>query len=174
MLVNYYNILGITHNASISEIKKAFRIKAKLCHPDVNKSFNAKAAFQLINEAYQILVDVEKRKQYDYKWKTRYGNTFQNKAYGGQKTQNTNYYKAYTNSNIHNTKSETPIERTQIDRFLFITLFILGGVSVIMGILSLIYREYKGIDNLSGLLMGIWMLILLFAGWNFIIKENKK
>jgi len=174
MFVNYYNILGVTYNASLEEIKKAFRLKAKLCHPDVNKSINAKAAFQIINEAYQVLVDPEKRKLYDHKWKTRYGQSFHNRTYTQGQAYNNNYYKAYTGQRNYKKKNEAPVERAFFDVFLFISLFILGGVSIIMGIFNLVFKEWESIDNLSGLMMGVWMLFLLFAGWNFIMKENNK
>jgi len=172
MLINYYYILGIPHTATTEDIKKAFRLKAKLIHPDINKSIDAKASFQVLNEAYQILVDSEKRRTYDYKWKSRYGYSFLNRKQSAHKTEN-NYYKAYTNPNYYKKKTEEKIERTIVDSLLFYSLILVGAVSVVMGILRLIFDEWEGIDNLSGLLMGIWMLFLLIYGWNFIVKENK-
>lgn len=52
----YFEILGLKDGASLSEIKKAYRIKAKLFHPDVNKSPDANEKFVEINEAYSMLV----------------------------------------------------------------------------------------------------------------------
>jgi len=169
MLINYYYILGIPYTATSEEIKKAFRIKAKLCHPDVNKNINAKITFQIINEAYQILIDSEKRRVYDYKWKTRYGSSFHNRHQTTTNTDSTNYYKAYT-SPVYKRKEEK-IERTSIDIFLFYFLILVGVLSVIMGITHLIYKEWEGIDSLSGLLLGLWLLYLLMSGWRYIVKE---
>lgn len=63
---DYYKILGIDKNASDAEIKRAYRDLAKKYHPDLHPNDkNAQAKFQEINEAYQVLGDKEKRKQYD-------------------------------------------------------------------------------------------------------------
>jgi molecular chaperone DnaJ len=61
-----YEILGLTKNASDSDIKKAFRKLARKYHPDVNPGDKAaEQKFKEINGAYEILSDPEKRKQYD-------------------------------------------------------------------------------------------------------------
>lgn len=63
---DYYKILGVAENASADEIKKAYRKLAKQHHPDANPN-NAAAAdrFKEISEAYSVLSDDDKRKQYD-------------------------------------------------------------------------------------------------------------
>ncbi len=55
-LTDYYEILGITLNSSVDEIKKAYRKKARLFHPDINHSPDAKDKFILITEAYEFLI----------------------------------------------------------------------------------------------------------------------
>lgn len=55
-LAEYYNILGISDNASVEQIKKAYRNKARLYHPDVNHSPDAKDRFISITEAYEFLI----------------------------------------------------------------------------------------------------------------------
>lgn len=60
---DYYKILGIDKNASQDEIKKAFRKLAHQYHPDKNKGDDSK--FKEVNEAYTVLSDEKKRKQYD-------------------------------------------------------------------------------------------------------------
>jgi molecular chaperone DnaJ len=59
---NYYDILGVKKDASADDIKKAFRRLARKHHPDAGGSEDK---FKEINEAYEILSDSDKRKQYD-------------------------------------------------------------------------------------------------------------
>jgi curved DNA-binding protein len=63
---DYYDVLGVKKNASEAEIKKAYRKLAMKHHPDRNKGDKvAEEKFKDINEAYAVLSDPEKRKQYD-------------------------------------------------------------------------------------------------------------
>jgi len=63
---DYYKILGVSKKATPEEIKKAYRKLALEYHPDHNKgNASAEAAFKDLNEAYAVLRDPEKRKQYD-------------------------------------------------------------------------------------------------------------
>ena len=63
---DFYAVLGVPASASQDEIKKQYRKLAAKLHPDKNPN-DAKAAdrFKEISEAYQVLGDAEKRKQYD-------------------------------------------------------------------------------------------------------------
>ena len=63
---NYYEILGVSHDASQAEIKKSFRNLALQHHPDKNKnSEESKQKFMKIIEAYEVLSDEQARKNYD-------------------------------------------------------------------------------------------------------------
>lgn len=59
----YLSIIGVTVNSSADEIKKAYREKAKIFHPDRNKNANAHEQFILLNEAYEYLIDLKSGKQ---------------------------------------------------------------------------------------------------------------
>jgi curved DNA-binding protein len=66
MSKDYYKLLGVNKSASTEEIKKAYRKLAMKYHPDRNKgNKDAEATFKEISEAYAVLSDPDKRKQYD-------------------------------------------------------------------------------------------------------------
>ena len=62
---DYYDILGVSRDASKEDIKRAYRRLALKYHPDRNKSKEAEEKFKEISEAYAVLSDEEKRRQYD-------------------------------------------------------------------------------------------------------------
>src|SRR5215213_6772440 len=66
MAADYYDTLGVKKGASEEEIKKAYRKLARQWHPDANPGdAGAEERFKEIQEAYSVLSDAEKRKQYD-------------------------------------------------------------------------------------------------------------
>lgn len=62
---DYFEVLGVSRSASEEEVRKAFRKKAMEYHPDRNKNPDAEGKFKEVNEAYQVLIDPEKRSQYE-------------------------------------------------------------------------------------------------------------
>jgi len=75
---DFYKVLGVDKQASAEEIKKAFRRQARQYHPDVRPDDKAaEQKFKEINEAYEVLSDEKKRKEYD-----TFGSDFQNRAGG--------------------------------------------------------------------------------------------
>lgn len=77
---DYYEVLGLSRNASEDEIKKAYRRLARQYHPDVNPgNTEAEARFKEISEAYEVLKDPQTRARYD-----QFGHAgVQNGGYGG-------------------------------------------------------------------------------------------
>jgi len=74
---DYYETLGVSKGASKEEIKKAYKKLAKKYHPDLNKDKDAEAKFKEINEAASVLLDEQKRSQYD-----QFGHGFSNNFSG--------------------------------------------------------------------------------------------
>ncbi len=76
--MDYYKILGVDRKASDEDIKKAYRRKARECHPDLNPhNKTAEDQFKRIQEAYDVLSDPDKRSKFD-----RYGEFWQQAGMG--------------------------------------------------------------------------------------------
>ncbi|WP_211653983.1 molecular chaperone DnaJ [Planococcus alpniumensis] len=75
---DYYEVLGVSKDASKEEIKKAYRKLSKQYHPDINKEADASEKFQEVKEAYEVLSDEQKRSQYD-----QFGHQDPNQGFGG-------------------------------------------------------------------------------------------
>jgi len=92
--IDYYKTLGVDKNASEDDIKKAYRKLARKHHPDLNPNDKeAKAKFQQINEANEVLSNSENRKKYDQygeNWQQaeNYEKANQSRKQGGGNTQN--------------------------------------------------------------------------------------
>ncbi|KAG4990107.1 hypothetical protein JHK87_023564 [Glycine soja] len=81
---DYYDVLGVSKNASSSEIKKAYYGLAKKLHPDTNKDDpQAEKKFQEVSIAYEVLKDEERRQQYDQLGHDAYVNQ-QSTGFGGE------------------------------------------------------------------------------------------
>ena len=97
ILVNYYELLGVSKDVTEEEIRKAYKIQMKKWHPDINQSPDAMDMSMKINEAKEVLLDPLKRKDYD---------DFLNK-----KEEQT--YQRY--SNYKQPTKETPQEEVQVE-----------------------------------------------------------
>lgn len=64
-MIDFYELLGISMDSTKQEIKTAYREMVKKYHPDVNKSEDSNKIIRSLNEAKEVLLDDEKRKEYD-------------------------------------------------------------------------------------------------------------
>ncbi|MGO4691162.1 molecular chaperone DnaJ [Glaciibacter sp. 2TAF33] len=64
-MADHYEVLGVSRDASIDEIKKAYRRLARELHPDVNPSADASERFKTVTHAYDVLSNPTQRQQYD-------------------------------------------------------------------------------------------------------------
>lgn len=78
---DYYEILGVSKDASLDDIKKAYRTLAKKYHPDISTEPNAEEKFKEVQKAYDCLSDEEKRRNYD-QFGTEEANPFGSQASG--------------------------------------------------------------------------------------------
>ncbi|WP_100372237.1 molecular chaperone DnaJ [Bacillus sp. FJAT-45037] len=75
---DFYEVLGVDQNASVDEVKKAYRKLARKYHPDVNKAADAEDKFKEVKNAYDTLSDPQKKNHYD-----QFGHTDPNQGGGG-------------------------------------------------------------------------------------------
>lgn len=102
MRKDYYRILGVPEDADESTIKKAFRKLAKQYHPDTNNGNpEAEKKFREINEAYSVLSDEGKRKEYDESRKVGQNSFGENeKQSTRKKSQTANPFAGFTAQNF--------------------------------------------------------------------------
>lgn len=98
---NYYDILGVSPNASLDEIKKAYRRLAKKYHPDINPQTEEK--FKAINLAYETLSDETKRAVYDFDLRKKSGTSSYTKSSSSSYSSRNNYkYSDYSSASNNN------------------------------------------------------------------------
>ncbi len=78
-MINYYNVLNVSYDATLEEIKKSYRKLVKRYHPDVSKN-NETKKLSLIMNAYEILSDEYKRNLYDYEYFAEKNNTYEKRV----------------------------------------------------------------------------------------------
>lgn len=143
---SYYDILGISESASSDQIKSAFRHLAKLYHPDKNPQ--GKEQFGKILKAYEVLIDLSSRKQYDLKLK--HGNVDNFKVKKNKSTQKEwgfseeelkrrQYYKEHYKKEYERYAKHTTVARKNYNEY----KYILFAAPLAVGLLMFIINTYE-------------------------------
>ena len=110
---NYYLILGVPKDASADEIQKAYRRLARQVHPDVNPGDkSAVDRFKDINEAYDILSDIDKRAQYD-----QFSKFWKQKGFQGKQGVRLPNFKTWGNSKATRKKTAEDVDFSDYSDF---------------------------------------------------------
>jgi len=177
MYTDYYKILDIPSGASLEEIKKAYRNKAKLYHPDVSKSANAHQLFAQINEAYEVLSDEDKRFRFDLKYKYRNKAGYQpqtdDEIINRSKRRKQDFHYDFDSFNKARAYSQTKDMR-HTHPFLFHLLFLFGMfVGFLLTIIS-IMGTYLRLWPLPFVIIVIPGIVLIVEGFNGIIGKKTR
>lgn len=173
-MASYYQILEVSHDASSDEIRKAFRTKAKECHPDISRETGAKEKFQKLNEAHQVLIDPEKRRIYDMR--LRHGIVVQKVYYRPAAHKSRPVYKE---REVRYAKKEPKVvTQTEkiFDKVLFFLLLTIGLYGVFYGVYRMYISPPKNddINPVHGLIAGLVFTALLVFFHFRLIKSTGK
>ncbi len=177
-MVNYYDILGIPVHATGEDIKKAFRAKAKLFHPDVNNSPEAGRLFQLMNEAYEILSNESRRYLYDLKLKynietkTRiFGTNHPSKKYGTHRKRDPHFHYKWGSFAANHRREHYDMRKR--NPFVYYSVFVLGlFFGFLLSMITIGFVSYR-LWNPAFLLFLIPGVIIINGAWNGLSgKEN--
>ncbi len=182
MPLDYYQILSIPRNASSEQIKLSFHNLAKLYHPDVSKDKNAEKKFKDISLAYNTLTDSKKKTKYDLKLK--YGTVVKPKSdvsqhkdfrKYGTRDKNREYGAASQYSQQTQDHKKTKIEKLMTDKFLYGSLFVVGLITIVFGLIDMIFTERKEDEpiHIMGLILGIVFTGLLVWGWKLMKADGE-
>jgi len=172
MVEQYYKILGVDKNASLADIKNAYRQKAKLLHPDVSKIADAHEQFIQLNEAY------------DYLQNLKTGKIFNTKTQDYTKTKSR--YKTYTD--WESVEREKARERAKAHAKMAYEAYIktdsyknMVAIEVIGGFISLLIVALVFstpiigyfVKGIAGMLGGFLLIFLTVHQWADVLVHNR-
>lgn len=160
-MLNHYQILGVSRNATHSEIKAAFKKLALSYHPDRNPGDEmAEEKFKLINEAYQVLSDPDKRKRYDFILNYSFQDTSTTSQAGSSQTytrSRTTYHKPHKDRSVYdrygkfswrNAPKYKQAPTYKVDRNYFkVQLLTLLAMVILSGIIFATNRYWEHLDE---------------------------
>lgn len=172
--INYYELLGVKNNASKEEIRLKYKEQIKKWHPDINKNNQAIEVTKKLNEAKSVLLDDEKRKEYDIYLNNISANGYQNiteKVYNEQRSNDEeklytkweyfrDYIKYYNDSKVR-----------KVFGIIFVLLesLFISILQLINIILAYVISFMSGI--LKYLADGIFGLLIIFIIISFLLRS---
>jgi hypothetical protein len=185
-MMNYFKVLGISETAGRDEVKRAYREMAKEWHPDRNNSERAAEVFILVNEAYEYLIDDERRKIHRLQGATsrdasmrearerRYREWVEKhrrEARVRATAHASQSYDAFVNSRFE----RTFIKMDRLYNYLFLTLSII----IVLVPFVVLFRPEEGHDDLDettlvsmGLTLFLGLLFTRFI-WKYLIRSDE-
>lgn len=153
-------------NASGDSIHRAYRGKAKVLHPDINPAPAAKASFQQINEAYQVLGNEKSRRSYDLR--LRYGSPARRVYYqtGSNSSRTAERRYAYRRRQPKDQPEPQGTLEKIVDHFMYLFMLVAGLFALGFGITRLWAEPIYGVNPVIGITFGALLTILLVWGWN--------
>lgn len=147
--ITYYEILGVSCDATVQEIKKAYRDKGKMYHPDVyiRKSKEEQDRFlevmKKLNEAYHVLSDLQLREQYDNKLKQ------ENRYYKVKTEARQSSYHTYDGYQVGNGNTEDDFDEllSAYIRSIKNQNFINGQINI-LDLINIFYDEVEQLHNI--------------------------
>ncbi len=183
MLYDFYKILEIPRTAGLDDIKKAYRLKAKLVHPDVNNSPKANEVFAIVSEAYEILTDEKTRYLYDIKLdqidtekthaerkKQYYGSSIKNDSYSN--ALHPNFQSDWSSLNNYVYKEKTDEDYYRQSPWLYNLFFVSGILIGFIIIIVMITGTIRNYWPFPFVLISISGFILVREGWKGIMGKN--
>ncbi len=174
--MNYYDILGVDKHADEARIKRAFRMRAKQLHPDVNRGARAKKDFQLVNEAYQVLSDDNKRRVYDMRLAR--GTHGQRVYYrpGGAAAQRSHAYAAYRTYAYRYRQSANQGKPAWVvrvvDQVLFLFMLLAGLTALFYGLYRALVEPDEEFNPYLAITFGVFFTVLFLVGWHVKQKDR--
>lgn len=161
--LNYYDILGVDANANEKSIKRAFRCRAKLLHPDVNRNAKAQHEFQQVNEAYQVLSNAARRRIYDMR--LAHGTHTRRVYYRPGEQQAPQWKRRPTPEHQEEHYAPSRFEKL-FDKFLFLFMLMAGFAAIFFGVYRAVGEPVEGVNPLTGLIFGLVFTALFIYGWD--------
>jgi curved DNA-binding protein CbpA len=168
MQYDYYKLLGIDHQASTETIKRAYYEKAKQYHPDINHQEGAELVFKLLNEAYQTLINPQRRKKYDFR--LHYGSMIEyTRTTAQSQTARSARYDAYVKQKKEEARAEIRANRRMskaINMFVFWTMAAILSIGLLFSLLD------AWINYNFRMLLFIFVFIAVFVGGLIYLRKK--